>query len=78
MRIRHFLFLAVLAGCAEFPDLDRAISPSARAASYPQIAPLDGTLLPEPEETDADLVALASRAAALRARAERLRGTPIE
>ena len=33
-----------LAACAEFPDLDRAITPQGRAAPPPDLAPLDQLL----------------------------------
>jgi len=68
------LLAALAAGCAEFPDLDAAITPQARAAPYPRIAPLSEVLagLPEGGPADPGAEALAARAAALKARAARL------
>lgn len=78
MRLSPLLFVAALAGCVEFPDLDGAITPAARAAAYPKVAPLETVLATQPGDGETEMAVLASRAAALRARAERLRRTPID
>ena len=68
-------FMALLGGCAQFPQLDAAISAEARRAEYPELIPAQG-LLDRREtgritaETGPDLLARADR---LRARARILR-----
>ncbi len=57
----------LLAGCADFPALDAAISDRARAADYPVILPLDALL------AQGDIAALPQGAASLPARADALR-----
>jgi len=67
--------LTLSAGCAQFPDLDRAVPASAQTGPYPKLVPIEG-LLAQTEapriEEDED-AALDARAAALRARAARLK-----
>ena len=71
----------LLAGCTQFPNLDPAVSASAKAAPYPTLAPLDGVLARTAGQ-GADPAAvrgsLAARTAALRARAARMQGPIIE
>lgn len=65
------LFLSVLAGCTQFPELDRAADPAAMAAPYPTLLPAEA--LPAAGTPPADpAAALLARAAALRARAGEL------
>lgn len=70
----------LVAGCAEFPDLDASISPEARRADYPELVPVGdilnrrGAARTTGEEADV----LNARAAALRARARLLRGAAID
>lgn len=64
-----------VAGCLEFPALDRAIPASELEGPYPPLQPVS-TLLAQGDEVqidEGDIAALDARAAALRARAARLR-----
>lgn len=69
--------LAGLAACADFPELDAAISDRARAADYPRILPLDALLASVPPhegglgvgDLPARIAHLQARAAALKAHA---------
>ncbi len=81
------LFLVTIAGfgllaaCAEFPELDRAISPAARRAGYPVLVPVEPILFAAfdgQRGTPAETAWLARRAAGLRARADGLRGPVID
>ena len=73
------LLLAV-AGCTQFPALDRTITPQMEAAPYPDLVPLEPLLAQlqstgtDPEATQAQLTA---RVDALRRRAARLRGSVL-
>ena len=71
--------LALATGCADTPRLDPAMSARARDAAYPELVPL-GPLLAGLPMDDGDLGTgtLTARAAALRARAARLRGTVVD
>ena len=65
----------LLAACATVPELDARVTPAARTAPYPQLQPLD-PLLAEGAAAQTDTAtadALLARAAALQARANRLR-----
>lgn len=75
-----FLCASLMAGCSEFPALDNAVSASARHADYPGLLPLDQVAADSAgaEATQAAIKGLAGRAAALRARAARLRGPVID
>jgi hypothetical protein len=70
----------LLAACTQFPELDAAVSDSARAADYPALVNVEPILArtkdsgPAPEETQSDLE---SRVAALRNRAARLKRTSV-
>ncbi len=73
------LILPILGACTEFPSLDRAVDPAVFDTDYPALVPLEtvtGTG-PAPRTTPADQAALAARAAALTARANRLGRTVI-
>lgn len=67
----------VVAGCADFPELDDVVSERARRADYPLLQPVDDLIATAlaPSERDALAAAqdLAARAARLRARAATLR-----
>ena len=82
MRAFRILLIAtaVLAGCAEFPDLESRITPGARNAPFPSLVPA-GQITGRrslARTTAADGERLAARAAALRARARLLRGISID
>lgn len=67
----------VCAGCTQFPALDATQTDAIEGAEYPALVPLDPLLAraaepgSDPVQTEADL---SSRLAALRGRAEALRG----
>lgn len=65
--------MAMVAGCAEFPELDRSLNAAARAAPYPTLLSADqlaALAQPTPVATSNDLSA---RIATLDAKANRLR-----
>lgn len=69
-----------LASCAEFPELDRAMSSRARSAPYPRLLPMQTLLAASPArsgEVAFATGALPARAASLRARARALRARPV-
>jgi len=73
------LCLASVTACAEFPELDTAISAEARRAPFPELVPI-GPILERRNDARTDgteAEALEARAAALRARARLLRGATI-
>tara|TARA_R110002049_G_scaffold26353_4_gene91788 strand:+ start:199 stop:495 length:297 start_codon:yes stop_codon:yes gene_type:complete len=83
MKYAHssFLMLAsltMLGACAQFPALDRTVTPQLEAAAYPDLVPLAPVLAAaeaggvEPEQATANID---RRVAALRSRAARLRGS---
>lgn len=68
------------AGCTQFPDLDARNGPDMAAADYPLLVPIDGLLAGVgtgaiTATTDDEI---AARAARLRARADRLRGSVLD
>ncbi len=69
--------LPLLAACAQFPDLDAAVSEEAKTAPPPELVPVERILGPAtavpPSTGDETEEELRARAAALRARANRLR-----
>ena len=69
-----------LSACADWPDLDHAVSPEARRSDYPVLVPLNEVLdrrgLARSDATDGEI--LAARAANLRARAALLRGVSVD
>lgn len=75
-----FLAALALAGCASFPELDAAITPEARTAPYPVIAPLaDITAQTAPPRGAAESADdIAARAARLRERAATLDGPVVD
>jgi hypothetical protein len=66
--------LALLAGCADVPELDARITPAARTATFPALAPItpviEAGLAGESDEMTAEQ--LRARAARLQARANSL------
>lgn len=71
--------IAFLAACTQFPELDSRTTRAPSNAPYPNLAPIDELLagLPAPERGERIAQGLAGRAAALRARAARLRSRPV-
>lgn len=72
---------AALSGCAQFPEVEAALSPEAERAAYPALLPIDDILARSAEGGIAgpDLAAaLEIRAARLRARAAALRAPVID
>ncbi|MGR3475260.1 MAG: hypothetical protein ACU0CJ_13160 [Sulfitobacter sp.] len=69
------LGVTLFAGCAQFPELDRTITPELEAAPYPDIVPIAPLLAQatagriDPVQTEAEL---SGRAAQLEARAGRV------
>ncbi len=81
--LRHLsvfaLVTALLAACSDFPELDQAVSDSARHADFPELLPLQ-TILNQAENTqitEQTVSSLQGRVARLRARANRLRAPVI-
>jgi len=71
---------AVLSGCSEFPELDAAITPTARQAGYPSLVPI-AQLVAGAEQvqiTEESTTALHGRVSGLKGRAARLRGPVID
>lgn len=66
--------MALLAGCADVPELDARITPAARTAPFPALAPIapviEAGLTGDSDEMTA--AQLRARAASLEARARRL------
>ena len=79
--IALFLGVSLLAGCTQFPALDRTITPELEAAPYPDLVPIDPLLAKatagriDPLRTEA---ALTGRAANLEARAARVSRTSAQ
>ncbi len=69
-----------LAGCTSFPELDAVVSDAAERADYPELVPAERLLgkRSDGRMTEATGPALQARAANLRARAQLLRGQPID
>lgn len=74
------LTAALLAGCNDFPQLDDAISTTARNADYPTLLPIDQVIsgANDVQITEKTVSALMGRIAALRGRAARLRRPVID
>ncbi|WOI57051.1 hypothetical protein [Palleronia sp. LCG004] len=79
-RLRPFLIVLMLAGCA-LPDIDVPEDAELARADYPELLPLSAVIAAEraraTRATPEDTAALASRAQALRARAAALRGAGL-
>lgn len=82
--LRHAAAFAItaiaMAGCSEFPELDAAISPTARQAAYPSLKPMDQLIAgaAEVQITQQTTANLQGRVGGLNARAARLRGPVID
>lgn len=80
MRLSLLCILPLLSACTQFPELDAQLSATSERADYPELVPidtlLDGRRLPS---TQGARIAesVETRAAALKARANRLRGTVL-
>jgi hypothetical protein len=74
------LSLPALAACAQFPELDHTQTTRLENADYPALIPIEPILAradaPRPDLTREESV-LNARLAALRARADRMRGTVL-
>jgi hypothetical protein len=69
----------LLAACSQFPELDETISPETKAAPYPALLPWDSLpAAPSDAEAPAPDAMLAARSAALRSRADTLRGAVVD
>lgn len=76
--MRPLLALAFLTACAGFPEVDRAAD-AGSAGAAPRLVPT-GDLLAQADAAggaEAAQATLAARAAALRARADRIRAMPV-
>ncbi len=83
MTMRLSIFASVLvwlASCAQFPDLDSALSENARTADYPNLVPVEvlQARVTETRISPETASGLQARVAALKARAARLRGSVID
>ncbi len=77
MRLWPALFL-LLCACTQFPELEALDSPATRTAEYPALLPMDRLLSADIERaTPQQARSIAGRAAALRARARKLRSAPV-
>lgn len=69
-----------LTACTQFPELDATQTPALEAAQYPDLVPIEPILAnapaPPPDPTE-DMAILNTRLAALRARADRMRGAVL-
>ncbi|MEM0935320.1 MAG: hypothetical protein AAF646_13260 [Pseudomonadota bacterium] len=75
VRLRFILCIGLfLNGCAQFPELDRAITPEGQAAPAPELAPLDPLLAPA-DTSQAGIVDLTDVNAAVTGRAAATRQT---
>ena len=73
--------LGLLAACADFPDLDSAISQRGRNSPYPSLIQIDGIHRPgasELERIETIAKTMVARANGLRQRASALRGPIID
>ena len=81
MRLSALAMILTLSACTQFPELDNAVSTSAQDAEFPDLVPVHGLLTQaEPQNgTPEDTInTLNARVAALRNRANRLRGTVVD
>jgi len=80
--MRPWLILPLLlatTACTEFPELDAKIDATSRAAPYPDLIPVEEikAQVTPPRIADTSGSDVMARAARLKARAARLRATPI-
>lgn len=81
MRLRNLLFgLSLgLLGCAEFPEVDAALSPDLAQAAYPRLLPFEDILVADaPRVQASEARDLRARARGLRQRAAGLRRPVID
>ncbi|MGB5557384.1 MAG: hypothetical protein WBN04_05160 [Paracoccaceae bacterium] len=80
-RFVQSLAFLMLAACAQFPQLEGAISDQARQSAYPGLEPVDELLAraqdPTSRDTAAEIADMQNRARLLRARAQALRQTAV-
>jgi hypothetical protein len=69
------LMLLPLAGCADFPELDRKVDPAVLTAPYPMLLPLEAVTPPPPPPTTV-VPDLTAQGAALTARAQAQNSLP--
>ncbi|WP_306005298.1 hypothetical protein [Aquicoccus porphyridii] len=72
--------LALLPGCAEFPELDDSVPEALERAAYPRLVPVEPLIegAREVQIEDDTEARIAARVAALRARAARLRARDVD
>lgn len=75
-RIFAPVLLMILTGCTAFPALDVAVGPDVFAMPYPPLLALDALLATGGTDATPDPTAALAKAAALQARADRLRALP--
>lgn len=69
------MFGLLLAGCADFPELDRKVDPAVMAAPYPPLLPFN-LLTPPPPPPPTIVQDLTAQGAALTARADAQNNLP--
>ena len=74
-----FSLLLAIPACTEFPELDAKVDAAARAAPYPNLIPVEDirASVAEQQITPSTSSDVNARAARLKARAARMRATPI-
>lgn len=72
--------MGLVAACTQFPDLDGALSDTARDAPYPDLLPVEelNARITSPRITPETTAGITARVAALKARAANLRGSVID
>ena len=80
-RFVQSLAFLILAACAQFPQLEEAISDQARQSAYPGLEPVDELLAqaedPTGRDTAAEIADMQNRARLRNARARALRQTAV-
>lgn len=80
--MRSFALILVfgLSACTQFPELDGAVTAHGSDANYPDLVPIEPILAQAASgpRTDQTTDQLSSRVAALKARANRLRGRVVD
>ncbi|MGH1416778.1 MAG: hypothetical protein ACRBB0_25050 [Pelagimonas sp.] len=73
MRVGALIVIGLLAGCAEFPELEAGETPGVANAPYPKLVPLETLLVADAPVATVEMVGqVEGRAGGLRARAARL------
>lgn len=81
MRLTALFMILSLAACTQFPELEDAVSPTAQNADYPALVSVHGLLNqaePKNGTPEQTVNTLNARVAALRNRADGLRGTVVD